>query len=143
MMKITPLLSFKGQAGEAIKHYQKAFGAEVIEKIHYGDADSLDLAYKVEERDYIYHAQLKIGEQILMMCDNPSHAFNQGTIGKMSMIQLSIDFETDEALKAVFDVLSDGGEVVDALVSQTYCSLAGSVIDKFGVHWGVMSGYKG
>ena len=72
MILITPNFNFNGQCEEAISLYQKAFHARIGCLLRYSDADSRDWNKELDEKraNYIYHAELFIGNQRLMMCDN-------------------------------------------------------------------------
>jgi len=139
---IEPILIFAGQAGEAIELYKKAFGAQVKVHMLYSDADPKDLQYKDEYKDFVYHAQLKIGNQIIMIADDCDVRAGGGNQSNSFLIDLVVQFDCDDELRAAYELLSDGGTVTEPLVSQTYCSLACALIDKFGGRWQLMSGYN-
>jgi len=146
MPKFSPILIFTGQANHAIKLYEKAFGAEVKVKMLYSDADPKDLQYKEEEKNFVYHAQIKIGEQILMLGDDSAAVPQDGAIAtpnKSFLIDIVVDFDSDDELKSAYEVLSDGATITTPLCNQTYCSLTCALVDKFGGRWQLMSGYKG
>ena len=139
---IEPILIFAGQASEAIELYKKAFNAQVKVHMLYSDADPKDLQYKDEHKDFVYHAQLKIGSQIIMIADDCDAQASGGNQNKSFLIDLVVQFDCDDELRAAYELLSDGGTVTEPLVSQTYCSLACALIDKFGGRWQLMSGYN-
>lgn len=140
---IEPILIFAGQAGEAIALYKKAFDAQEKVRMLYADADPKDLTYKEEYKNYVYHAQLKIGNQIIMIADDCDNAAGNNMPGQPFLIDLVVTFDSDEALKAAYNILSEGGTVTEPLSSPTFCSLCVSLIDKFGGRWQLMSGYEG
>jgi len=145
MPKVEPIMIFAGQANEAITLYVKAFGAVVKEKILASDANPKDWQATEEDKDLVYHAQIKIGRQVIMIADN-ADAVREGVVktsGNSFLIDLVVQFNTDEELNTAYKVLSDGGTVTSPLMSQTYCSLTCALIDKFGGRWQLMSGYKG
>jgi len=139
---IEPILIFTGQAGQAIELYKKAFGAQVKVHMLYSDADPKDFRCKDEHKNFVYHAQLKIGEQIIMIADD-CDAGASGNQSKAFLIDLVVQFDCDDELKAACELLSEGGTVTEPLCSQTYCSLACALIDRFGGRWQLMSGYEG
>lgn len=144
MPKIEPILIYAGQASQAIELYQKAFNAEVKVKMKYSDANPKDFQYKYEDehRDFIYHAQLKIGKQVIMLCDDCR--MDADAQGKTPfMIDLVVLFKTDDELKTAYEALSEGATITEPLQSQTYCSLTCALVDKFGGRWQLMSGYGG
>jgi PhnB protein len=70
-MIITPTLHFCGQCKEAIDLYQKAFDCRVDFILDYAQADKRDWNMELSEiqKNYVYHAELYIGEQRIMMAD--------------------------------------------------------------------------
>ena len=142
---VEPILIFAGQANQAISLYEKAFGAKLKEKILFSEANLEDWQCKEEEKDLVYHAQIKIGKQVLMIADDCEAAANGNveTSAKPFFIELVVQFDSDNELKAAYDVLSNGGTITAPLCSQTYCSLTCALVDKFGGRWQLMSGYNG
>jgi len=147
MLKVTPSFTFNGQCSQAIELYKEAFSAEVKVKILYSDADPKDFQYKNEdEKDFIFHSQIKIGSQIIYLADDSGGVLNediQGKSGKSSLMNLLIGFESDDELKAAYEILSDGATILVPMCSTTYCSCYVFLTDKFGGCWELMSGYKG
>ena len=72
MPVLVPTLNFGGQCEEALQLYKKAFQAEVLCLLRYEDGNKEDCHWNLseEQKKYIYHAELLIGEQRIMMCDN-------------------------------------------------------------------------
>ena len=142
MTEIQPILCFAGNASEAIALYEKAFNAALKVKMLYSDADPKDLQYKPEHKDFIYHSQLKIGNNIIMLADDCDMEANSQ--GKSSfLVDLVVNFDTDEELKTAYNVLSEGATISVPLCSQSYCSLTCALTDRYGGRWQLMSGYKG
>lgn len=71
-MKITPTLNFGGTCREAIHLYEKAFQGKIACLITYREAN--DPAYMPllddEQKEYIYHAELLLGDQRIIMSDH-------------------------------------------------------------------------
>jgi len=144
MPKVSPILIFARQASQAIELYVKAFAAEVKVKMLYSDASPKDLQYKEEDKDLVYHAQIKIGRQVIMLADDCRNApSGEGTVDKSFLVDLVVEFASDDELKAAYEVLADGATITEPLCSQTYCSLTCALVDKYGGRWQLMSGYKG
>ena len=140
MTIIEPLLNFNGQCEEAIEMYKKAFEAELVVLMRYSDADPKDLQNEMgdsgteENKNLIYHAQLSIGNQKLLLCDAIADDFS-----KNGPVHLVVTFNTAEEVKTAFTILSDNAKIIEPLHKTAYCSCIGTLIDKFGIHWGVMS----
>jgi len=143
MLKVEPILIFAGQASQAIKMYEKAFGAELKEKMLYSDANPKDYQCRDEEKDLVFHAQIKIGKQIIMLADDYEASLSGEAGGKGFLIDLVVQFDSDDQLKAAYEVLAEGATITAPICSTTYCSCCASLIDKFGGRWQLMSGYKG
>jgi uncharacterized glyoxalase superfamily protein PhnB len=48
-------------------------------------------------------------------------------------------FDTKEDVEKAFNVLKDGGEILIPLRKTTYSSCGGTLIDKYGIRWGLMT----
>jgi PhnB protein len=145
MAKVEPIMIFAGQASGAIELYVKAFGAVVKEKLLVSDANPKDWQGRAEEMHLVYHSQIKIGRQVVMIADD-ADAARDGVVpitGNAFKIELLVQFNSDDELKTAYDILTEGGTVTSPLESQTYCSLTCALVDKFGGRWQLMSGYKG
>lgn len=107
MMTITPNFNFDGKCGEAISLYQQAFGAKVDCLLHYRDADQSDFKRELseEQKDYVYHAELYIDGQRIMMADNLDILFRPSTA-----LSLTVTMSRKEEVLAAFEVLEDGTE---------------------------------
>jgi PhnB protein len=135
-MIITPVLHFYGQCEEAVELYGKAFNCKLDILLRYSDADKRDwdVAMTEEQKNYIYHSEFYIGSQRFMMADEL-----EGEQTKVTTIFMTITFDTAEEVKKAYDVLEAEGTVIYPFHSTTYCSCMGSLIDKFGFRWSLMT----
>lgn len=136
MILITPNFNFNGHCEEAITLYQKAFNARVGCLLRYSDADARDWNRKLnsEQVNYIYHAELFIGNQRIMMCDNMDVDLTNST-----SLSLTMTFDTSNEVKNAYEILKDGSITIYPLHSTTYSSCEVVFIDKFGFRWGLMT----
>jgi len=141
-MTVEPILIFAGQAIQAIDLYKKAFNAEVKVLMRQSDANPEDYQYNEEHKDFVNHSQLQIGKQIIMIVDDPEMDAKSQEKSPF-LIDLLVQFDSDEELQAAYGVLSDDATITSPLCSQTYCSLTCALVDKFGGRWQLMSGYNG
>ena len=144
-LTITPALGFRGNCTEAIALYEKAFDATLVTKMLYSDADAEDFICKEEEKDFIFYAEMVIGNQLISLGDDTNSTLGDTKFGVASPTSLLIEFETIEALKAAYALLSDGANIITPMSDDgtTYCDAYVSLVDKFGIHWDLMSGYAG
>ena len=133
---IEPMFTFDRQCEEAIELYKKAFGAKVMVLMRYSEANPKDLPSKYnaeKDSNLIFHAQLMIGSQRILLCDN---LFNDLARGHTVYPVMTV--KTAEEVKAAYDILADGATVISPLGSTTYSASCAALIDKFGVHWDLM-----
>src|SRR4029077_17769599 len=115
-------ISVKG-ASDAIAYYKKAFGAEELVRMPMPDG-------------LVGHAELKIGDSILMLADEMDHpdaiAKSPRTLGGVtSGLCLSVE-DSD----AVFNrAVAAGGKARRPLTNQFYGDRSGTVEDPFGQVW--------
>lgn len=136
MAIITPNFNFAGQCEDAITLYQKAFDAEIACLLRYSDANKADWDRKLtlEQEKYVYHAELFIGGQRVMMCDNLDVEFRKSTA-----LSLVVTFDTKEEVEQAYEILCEGSETIYPMHSTTYSSCFVSFIDRFGFRWGLMT----
>lgn len=136
MAIITPNFNFGGRCEEAIVLYQKAFDAKVGCLLRYSDANKSDWDKKLttEQENYIYHAELFIGDQRIMMCDNMDVNLVKGTA-----LSLTVTFDTKDEVKQAYEVLQEDSETIYQIQSTSYSSCMVVFMDKFGFRWGLMT----
>lgn len=133
---ITPNFNFAGRCEEAVALYQKAFNAKVGCLLRYSDANKSDWNKKLtpEQENYIYHVELFIGDQRIMMCDNMDV-----DLVKSTALSLTVTFDTKDEVKQAYNILREDSETIYQMQSTTYSSCMVVFIDKFGFRWGLMT----
>jgi PhnB protein len=119
---VVPYISVKG-ASDAIAYYKKAFGAQELVRMPMPDGT-------------VAHAELKIGDSIVMMADEMNHPDAIGksprTLGGVTS-GLCVYVEDCDA---VFNrAVEAGGQVRRPLTNQFYGDRSGTVEDPFGQVW--------
>ena len=134
-MKITPNFNFNGQCAEAIQLYQKAFNAQVVQCITNKEA-VWEESYNVmaETGNQIYHAEMMIGEQRIMLCDNVNILFQP-----TASLSLTVTVDSKEEALHAFDVLKEGCRIIYPIQSTAYSSCFVSLFDRFGFRWVLMT----
>lgn len=135
-MIVTPVLHYQGQCEEAMALYGQAFGLKVAFFLRYRDADARDwkVAMTEEQLNGIYHAEGHIGDQRFMMADEYDQPFQPGTANF-----LTLTFDTADEVRHAFHLLEAEGTIIYPLRSTTYSSCMGTLKDKFGFRWGLMT----
>lgn len=137
MTRLTPYLLFDGKCKEAMEFYKACFGGELT-AARVKDTPAKDrLPAALHEK--IVNARLKSGEVEISASDwlRPDRTAVRG-----NTVCLFLSGGTHEESKALFERLSDGGEVTDPL-SEQFFGLYGALNDKFGVRWMFHSEKKG
>ena len=135
-MAVVPNFHFGGKCKEAIDLYKKAFGAETLCMLLYRDAktEDYDKPLTDEQKNCVYHAEILIGEQRIMMADNIDMPFAPST-----SLFLTMTMDTKEDVMRAFNVLKDGCQIIHPPHSTTYSSCTVNLIDKFGFRWVIMT----
>jgi len=119
---VVTYISVKG-ASDAIAYYKKAFGAEELVRMPMPDGK-------------VGHAELKIGDSILMLADEMDHpdaiAKSPRTLGGVTSGLALYVADCD----AVFNrAVEAGGKVRRPLTNQFYGDRSGTIEDPFGHCW--------
>src|ERR671918_1117004 len=127
-MAFRPYLFFGGNCREAFARYQEIFGGELTlltMKDVPGEEPPADQA------DMIIHAAITIGDDLLMASDDPM----TDDFGPVQGMMVSYDAADVADAKRVFDALSEGGNVTQALEPTFFSEALGMCIDRFGPPW--------
>ena len=105
-------------SSNAVDLYQKAFEA------------TLSNEYKDENGNYI-HAELNAFGQILAI----SEANEERISGNTMQFCFHLGEGNEEVVKKSYDLLKDGGEILQPLGACFFSSYMFGLIDKFGINW--------
>jgi PhnB protein len=129
-MHVCPNLNFNGNCEEAIKFYEKCFGAKIQVMIHYAGSPVQNMVKDQEWGDKVLHASLKIGDTMLLACDPPPSQYH-----KPSGFSVCLQIETAADAERIFKELSAGGQVQMDL-QETFWALRFAMFnDRFGIPW--------
>lgn len=135
-MQVTPTLNFGGNCREAIQMYEKAFEGKITCLVTYRDAN--DSAYmpllNEEQKDYIYHAELMLGNQRIIMSDHVDIEFSVCYSNF-----LTIMYDTKEEVQRAYEVMKEGSTTIYKMEATPYSSCRVVFVDKFGIRWGIMT----
>ena len=135
-MQITPTLNFGGNCREAIQMYEKAFEGKITCLLTYREAN--DPAYmpllSEEQKDYIYHAELVLGNQRIIMSDQVDIEF---TVCYSNF--LTIMYDTKEEVQRAYEIMKEGSKTIYEMEATPYSSCRVVFVDRFGIRWGIMT----
>lgn len=129
MLGVKPYISFKGNCEEAINFYKEKLGAELLFMQRYGDSPMKGKG----PDDKIMHCSIKIGDSVIMACDNVFEDTNPTTVGN----NITLALGTSDAAQAdsSFEQLSDGAAVLMPMQETFWAERFGMLTDKFGINW--------
>jgi PhnB protein len=132
-MKVEAYLSFEGRAAEAIEHYRKALGAEVIMQMLFKEAPP-EVQASPESANKVMHAALKIGESSVLVSDGQCSGK-----GVFQGISLSLTVKDEAEAERRYAALAEGGKALMPLSKTFFARSFGMVADRFGVQWMVIA----
>ena len=102
-------------------------GAKIACLLRYSDANKAEWDRKLtpEQEKYVYHAELFIGEQRVMLCDNLDVTFRKSTA-----LSLVVTFDTKEEVKQAYEILCEvARQFIRYKAQHTALALLHSLID--------------
>ena len=134
-MIVTPNFHFLGNCMEGIELYKKVFGAKILCVLKNKDANPIDYTSDSKYSEYVYHAEIMIGETRIMMSDITEK--NEHIPG--NSLSLVVTFDTADEVEKAFGLLNGDAVIITPMKSTTYSSCFVSLIDKFGMRWELMT----
>ena len=134
-MSFHPYLAFAGNCREAFTRYQEIFGGEAVLLTAADVPPDESMEMPADKAEFIIHAALVAGDQLLMGADDPGGGFDGQNRG------MCCNFSVDELAEAerVFAALSEGGAVQMPLTPTFFSPGFGMCIDRFGTPWMVVT----
>ncbi len=128
-MAFHPYLFFGGNCREAFTRYQEVFGGELV-LLTPKDMPSAETITAVQD-DFIMHAALKIGDDLLMASDDPTTE----SFGPVQGMQVNYSVTDADDAKRVFEALAEGGTVGLPIGPTSWSPMFGMCTDRFGTPW--------
>ena len=131
MQGVKPYIAFKGNCAEAVEFYKQKLGAEVLFTQTYGESPMAEHA--PGRPDAIMHTSFKIGDSVIMACDNMMEGENETVMGN----NISLAYGTSDTSQAeqAFEAMSDGATIVMPIQETFWAERFGMLTDKFGINW--------
>lgn len=128
----TPYLILHGKAREAIALYEHALGAKTQSVQRFGDVDQ---SCAEALRDSVMHAELRLDEAVLLLSDGGEAPAGAATSGGDAKVSVAIQADDETAARRSFELLGEGGVVIQPLFAAPWGGLFGVVVDRFGISW--------
>ena len=111
---------------EAVRTYCKAFGAKATPEM-----------FNEAHTEY-EHCELSVGENPILAVAEAPEEWDVGVIQNMrwqTMTFNAFELGSVEAVKIAFDVLGEGGVVIEEIHEVPWNSCCATIIDRYGVCW--------
>lgn len=131
-MAFRPYLFFGGNCRDAFTRYQEVFGGELT-VMTMKDAPEGEIPPGKE--DFVIHAAVTIGDDVLMGSDDPM----TDDFGPVQGMMVTYDAADAADARRVLDALADGGTVTQDLIPTFFSSGFGMCVDRFGTPWMVVA----
>jgi PhnB protein len=133
MAVVNPYLNFDGNCEEAFEFYKSVFGGDYMGGImRFGDTGACE-GMTDADKNMVMHVSLPISDgNVLMGSDCPA-AMGPVKFGNSNTISIGTD--SKEETEKLFNGLSEGGKVTQALEKMFWGGWFGAWEDKFGQQW--------
>ena len=128
-MQLNPYLVFNGQCREAFALYEKTLGGKIEMMQTHADTPMGQQA-PPDWQDKIMHAQLAVGEEVIMGSDRPPQDYH-----KPEGFSVSLSLEDPAAADRIFNAFADGGTIQMPIQETFWATRFGMLTDKFGIPW--------
>ena len=126
-----PYLSFNGKCAEAMRFYERVLGGKINGMMRMGEMPGPDQV-PPEAADLVVYADLALPDGgHIYAGDCPPGMPYQGIHG----VSLAMNFDSVEEARRVFDVLSEGGQVMMAPQATFWAKEFSMFTDRFGAAW--------
>lgn len=139
MAEINAYLNFAGTCEEAFNFYKSVFGGEFTQVSRFSEVPKEAKMYEVDDQK-IMHISLPVGKQGILMGSDTPEAMGKVVVG--NNFSISIQVESEEEAKKLFDGISIGGTITMPLNKTFWNAYFGMCTDKFGIQWMVNYDYS-
>lgn len=87
-----------------------------------------------EQKDYIYHAELMLGNQRIIMSDHVDIEFQVCYSNFPTII-----YDTKEEVQRAYEIMKEGSKTIYGMEATPYSSCRVVFVAKFGIRWGIMT----
>ena len=127
--RLNPYILLNGTSEKAIQLYQSALGAKVETVTRYSDIPGSKVP--AEQKNYVMHAMLRVGESVLMLSDTTPDR----PVRFDGNVEVALDYTDAGEMAKAFETLSAGGKVAVPIQDMFWGAKFGSLTDAYGIRW--------
>ncbi len=131
-MRLNTYLNYGGNCAEAFRFYAEHLGGRIGMMMKHGDMPDPSKV-QPEMKDAVLHAQITIGDSVIMASDVPADRFKP-----MRSVYLALNVETDAEAERIFKLLAEGGDIYMPMQETFFASRYAILRDRFGTSWMIM-----
>lgn len=128
-MLVNPYLMFNGNCAEALKFYETALGAKIEFSMPFAGSPAADTV-PADFGNKILHATILVGDTKVMASDAPPGHYQQP-----QGISVSLSLDDPAKGEAIFNALSENGQVQMPYQPTFWAAGFGMCTDRFGIPW--------
>jgi PhnB protein len=132
-MKLHTYLNYGGNCEDAFRFYEEHLGGKIGMMMRHGEMPAGAGNVAPELKNKILHANIAIGDTILMGSDVPPGRFQP-----MRSAYLSLSVDSDAEAERIHALLADGGEIFMPMADTFFASRFSMLRDKFGTSWMIL-----
>jgi PhnB protein len=140
MASINPYINFNGNCLEAFTFYKSVFGGDFPYIGKFKDMPS-EHPMAESDKEKIMHISLPISKETVLMGSDTTSNFG-GKVQGGNNFSISINAESEEEARRLFNGLSANGKVTMPLDKTFWGAYFGMFTDKFGINWMVNYDFK-
>ena len=128
-MKLYAQLNFGGNCEEAFRFYEKHLGGKITMMMNQSQAPGAP----ADAGKAIIHAQMKIGDTVLIGNDVPGSVFK-----RIRSVYMYLSLDSAKEAERVHKLLAEGGEIYMPMEETFYATRFSMLRDRFGVSWSII-----
>ncbi|HET9266631.1 MAG TPA: VOC family protein [Vicinamibacterales bacterium] len=125
-MKLDVYVNYRGTCEEAFRFYEQHLGGRISEIVRHKDIPNPNIP--PEWGDKVLHAQIEIGNAVLMGADIPNAE-------PMRSAYLSLTVDREEDAERLYALLTDRGEIFMKMEKTHFANRFAMLRDRFGTSW--------
>jgi PhnB protein len=130
-MKLDTYVNYRGTCEDAFHFYEQHLGGKITRLVRHGDQPNPNIP--AEWKNRVLHAQIEIGNGILMGADIPNAE-------PMRSAYVSLTADSEDDVERFYSVLKDGGEVFMKMEKMPFANRFAMLRDRFGTSWMLLHG---
>ena len=132
-MQVNAYVIYNGQCEEAFRFYERCLNGKLVTLMTFAGTPAEQQA-PPEWRNKVLHAQLSVGDGVLMGSDAPP-----GRYEKPAGFSVSLQIKDAAEAERIFHALAENGSIKMPIQQTFWAARFGMLVDRFGTPWMINS----